>query len=286
MIERTIKAKKAKSVFFQKFNDIDIYVEDTSKGSKKLYSILLSRALSDKYRVSTVFPLGNKYTVIDECQKDNDSERLKLYIVDGDLELLLNNNQTESTRLYVLKRYCIENYLIDENAIVELLHEEDLERSLDEIRGLFDYPAWLEGNELALFDLFVLYSLTKKYDLGIASVSHPVNRLVSSSNGMIDNNKIQERMKAVSEEIEKEVDKNIVEKDSQSINDLVRENGYSKLYYVSAKDYLIPLLLMRMREIVKFRAENAVIKQRLAMKCDISELTEISSHLAQELTSA
>jgi len=286
MIERTTKGKKAKAVFFQKFNDIDIYVEDTSKGSKKLYSILLSRALSGKCRVSTVFPLGSKNTVIEECQKDNDHGRLKIYIVDGDLELLLNSNQSDLPRLYVLKRYCIENYLIDENAILELLHEEDLERTQDELSELFDYQAWLEGNELALFSLFVLYAIAKHYNLELASVSYPVNRLVSSNVGIIDSEKLQERKKSVSDHMEKILGKNTVDQDIQAINDRVKDSGYPRLAYVSGKDYAMPLLLMRMRGMIKFRAENAVLNQRLAMKCNVSELAEISTCLTQELTRA
>ncbi len=201
MIERTIKGKKAKSVFFQKFNDIDIYVEDTSKGSKKFYNVLLSRVLSEKYKISTVFPLGNKDAVIKECQNDNDFKRLKLYIVDGDLDLLLNNNKNNLNRLYVLKRYCIENYLIDEEAIIALLHEEDLQQTVDKIEKLFDYQAWLKENELALFDLFLLYAISKKYSLEIPTVSYPVNQLVSSNTGFIDSDKLQKRKKTVANEI-------------------------------------------------------------------------------------
>lgn len=55
---RSTKAKKAKSVFFRKYNDIDIYIEDTEKGATKLYTILFQRAFKNKYDVNRIYPLG------------------------------------------------------------------------------------------------------------------------------------------------------------------------------------------------------------------------------------
>jgi hypothetical protein len=153
------------------------------------------------------------------------------------------------------------------------------------LKELFDYQAWLEANEFALFELFVLYAIIKKYDLEFATVSFPVNRLVSSDTGIIDSDKIQERKKGISDEIEKLLGKDTVDQNTQIINDRAKDEGCPRLDYVSGKDYAMPLLLMRMRRMVKFRAENAVLKQRLAMKCDVSGLTEISSWLTQKLIS-
>ena len=41
--ERSIRAKVAKSVFYKEVNDIDIYIEYTTKGYKELYKNLFFR---------------------------------------------------------------------------------------------------------------------------------------------------------------------------------------------------------------------------------------------------
>ena len=41
MLERRSSAKVAKSVFYEDFNDIDIYIEDTAPGYRKIFKELL-----------------------------------------------------------------------------------------------------------------------------------------------------------------------------------------------------------------------------------------------------
>ena len=84
--ERSIRAKVAKSVFYKEVNDIDIYIEDTTKGYKKLYKNLFSRVFQNKYRVSEVFPIGSRGKVIAQ-HKIKNSIRPYLFIIDGDLFL-------------------------------------------------------------------------------------------------------------------------------------------------------------------------------------------------------
>ena len=128
MLRRGLLARKAKALFYHKFNDVDIYVEDTGLGAKKLYEIVFGRVFEGRYRVAEIFPLGGRQAVIDKCKGDSlDSERPRVYVIDGDLELMIGVKARKDKRLVVLSRYCIENYLVDELAALSILDEEDLE---------------------------------------------------------------------------------------------------------------------------------------------------------------
>ena len=275
-LKRSKKARKAKSVFFRQFNDVDVYVEDTSIGSEKLYKILFGRALKDSYRIETVFPLGCKEEVIKSCISDNDvSERRRIYVVDGDLELITDKNPKNIKRLFVLNKYSIENYLIDKFAIEKLLHEEDLHRSEEEIKEDFDFDDWVSKNEKILLFLFVYYAIAKDVCPDLKTVSYSVAKLASSDNGIVDEEKISKRVKEVKDAILN----CISEKELQKIYNSVWSSILSKqkpLSYISGKDYLFPLIFVRMRRMTKIRSNYNVIKQRLAMICDVSELSEIS----------
>ncbi|TGM97314.1 DUF4435 domain-containing protein [Leptospira dzoumogneensis] len=279
MLERSIKGKKAKAVFYTSFNDIDVFIEDTGPGSKKLYEILLSKIFKTAFRVNTVFPLGGKKSVIDECKADVDFSRKKIFIVDGDLELLLGNNPTGVFRLFILKKYCIENYFIDENAILEVLDEEDIEQSKEQLKKLFDYENWKINNETILFDLFVHFAISHKYSIGIATVSNPISHLVSSSDGIIDLAKFEKRKIELISEMLRVIATTDIESSCKEIFERVVKSNVNPIDCISGKDYLLRLILMRMRQIVKFRADNSVIKQRLAMKVVHQDFYEILDYL-------
>jgi len=271
-LERSITAKKAKAVFFHKFNDIDIYIEDTSKGSRKLYSEMFTRAFHGKYRIDTVFPLGDKHTVVSLCTADQEEgQRLRLYIVDGDLELLTGCNPSGLRRLFVLDRYSIENYLVDHSAIVSLLNEEDVEQRLEEIERAFAFDDWVQSNEQELFELFLLYAIAKQRCSEFPTTSFPVKRLISSDLGIVDRAKIAIRKQEVERYLQKTVSPQLLDETKEAIARHVSRDQRSKLRFVSGKDLML-LLLVRMRRTTKLRADNEVIKQRLAMKCDVSEL--------------
>lgn len=281
ILDRGLSGKHAKAVFFRDQNDIDIFIEDTAKGSKKLFTEILSRAIKGKYRISDVFPLGDKESVIKRCALDqNQNERMRLYIIDGDLDILNDCSPKGIKRLYVLKRYCIENYLIDENAIVQVLQEEDLEKNSNLIKHQLEFSDWVQANEQPLFDLFVIYALIKAICPACMTVAFPVNRLVSSDEGFIDKSKVVSRLHQLKETILNQINENDFNSKIAAIVNSANKATGGKLRFVSGKDYLLPLILLRMKKVTKFRAENAVIKQRLALKCDLTELEDLVGHIA------
>lgn len=274
VLQRSAKALKSKSVFFRQFNDVDIYIEDTEEGARKLYAILFQRALGDQIRLETVFPLGGRQSVLNHCVADQDAGgRPRLYILDGDLDLLAGDSPSGHRRLFVLPRYCIENYLIDEQAILAVLDEEDTVMSKRELENRLAFDEWVAGNETGLFKLFVLYAIAHISCESELTVSFPINQLVSGADGVIDQTKLSGRMEEIRNAVLQRLSEEEISAFETRISSQCERAGQPKLSYVSGKSYLFPLIIVRMRQITRLRSPNRVIKQRLAMRCNVRELS-------------
>ncbi len=279
--ERSLAAKSAKSVLFEEFNDIDIYIEDTAEGYEKIFKELFSRVFQGKYKVSKVFPLGDRCAVVREHKKQcKNIKRPTLFVIDGDLFLMQENRLRSERGLFVLPCYCIENVLLDIDQIYQLLNEEDHTTDRDELINKFNYTEWLGENYKHLIYLFIEYGISFALTPELQTISYPITKLVSSDKGIVDKDKIQKRIQDLHNEILGKVSHeeiNLLRKKIESVVPI----SYDSLYiYVSAKDYLLPLLLTRFRTITKSKATNINIKLRLAMKCNIELLTESKRFVA------
>lgn len=274
MLERGLSAKKARSVFFEERNTIDIFIEDTAVGYKKIYKCLLNRLIGDKFLINDVFPLGGKSAVIYSWQTDeNKRNRPRLYIVDGDIDLI-NGERECGNGLYTLPYYCIENAFICEDSIVELMVEEDPEKEGDQLRNEFDLAGWEDKNSELLTNLFITYALIRKYKPTVASVHYQVNKLISDNTGNLDTMKVTKRIDDLKAELYLEIGEELVEKEFMEIkNSLSSEKGIKS--YVSGKDYLLPLILMRLKSIVNTRISNLNFKHRVSNKCDLADLHDL-----------
>lgn len=186
MLERGLAARKAKSVFFEERNTIDIYIEDTAIGYKKIYKCILNRVLGESFLINDVFPLGGKTAVIQSWENDrNKRNRPQLHIVDGDIELLGGERRCDSG-LYTLPYYCIENIFLCEQALLDILVEEDPEKERDELSSAFNFTEWNRLNIEPLIKLFVTYFLVKKYAPTIPNIHYQVSKLAKDNSGIVD----------------------------------------------------------------------------------------------------
>ncbi|WP_421729886.1 DUF4435 domain-containing protein [Brevundimonas sp.] len=101
------------------YNDIDIFVEDSRLCGA--YERLISRALGDLGKVQKVIPLGTREDVVRAASNDNNnSGRPRLYIVDGDLDLIAKRSMPSSPHLFRLNVYSVENLLFEKDSAVRL----------------------------------------------------------------------------------------------------------------------------------------------------------------------
>ncbi|MFL0427817.1 DUF4435 domain-containing protein [Moraxella sp. 179-F 1C4 NHS] len=276
--ERSFEGNFAKSVFYTEYNDIDIYVEDTKRGYEKIFKILFSRLFEGKFRVDNIFPLGGRDKVINKFKQEISSRPL-LYVIDGDLMFLTKNDVQNTKGFFRLPCYCLENILCDVNALVNILDDEDSNKTYIEIVKDFDYNDWLVKNEEKLFELFIEYKVAKILYPELATVSFDVTYLLSCNRGVLEENKFQQRIQFVKNSVI------TIAGYSQYIstrNEVVEEFNNSlanKLSIVSGKDYILPLLKKRAQSSAKMNITNPSLMNRLAKNCDLTLLQDAINYV-------
>lgn len=272
-LEYTLRAKAAKSVFFETFNDIDIYVEDSEAGYEKIYRHIFSRVLAGRYKVHRVFPLGERTSVIDECRRQQGNmARPTLYVIDHDLNRLTGETLPQLHGLYVLPCYCIENVLVCENALLEILYEEDPERTRDELKDALHFSDWEAENTDPLVRLFVEYAICRLAAPDIRTVAYKVTKLQSSATGSVDISKVDARLRELEALTKSRVGSVQYNRIRQRVESNLAAASGPRHLSVSGKDYLLPLLFLRARQIVRLRSSTIVLKLRLSLKCDVAIL--------------
>ncbi|MFD2599041.1 DUF4435 domain-containing protein [Sphingobacterium corticis] len=280
MHNRAIAAKSASSIFYEEYNDVDIYIEDTGEGYRKIFKELLNKALGKKFNIEQVFPLGNRSQVIDQCKKNQESDgRKKVYIVDGDLHILNYETDDELKGLYVLPRYCIENYLFCENAINETADEEECEMDEDEIRSKIDFEYWLSENEQTLVDLFIIYAICHRYIPDEQTVGYKVSKLCSSNSGIVNPDKVMERKESLLSKLIPILGEEKLQQEINSIKERINRDDRKLLKFVSGKDYLFPLIITRLQSIMRFPSNSISVRLRLAKKANADELKNLENYI-------
>lgn len=285
MLERSDNAKIGASAFFDNYNDINVFIEDTAFGYAKIFARIISRAMSQNIAIDRVFPLGGRAQVLAEARNNttNPSKKPSIYIIDGDLYLLCGSEDTIPENTIELPRYCIENFLMDENALIQLADEESPQTDIENIRSKLSYIEWIESTKQLFQELFIMYATAHKLQSGIPTVSRGYKAICAGEEGVVDPRKVQKICNEIKNKLLEQHSTNDVEIAMQGIRDTINLNDCFIKRYVSAKDYSLPLLLMRFRTITKSKAPNINLKLRLSTKVDVAELAEVINRVAEKL---
>lgn len=277
------KAKSAVSLFFAKWNDVDIYIEDKELSTQKVYIELFQRITKGKLKISRVFPLGGKENVINSCIESSSkkSTRQSLYIVDGDLGLIIGEPDPKIDNLYVHDCYCIENYLVDETAAIEIMHEEDTLRSREEIRVKLNCKGELTTEVNILLELFIVFALLRKYMPEEKTVSYGLANFTTGGKKPILNiEKINKYINETHESLCDTLGYEAIVNDKIEIYERMGDSPEEGFRYVSGKDFLFPLLARHMREITSIKASKDSLKIRMAKACDLNKLSPLREYVS------
>ena len=283
--QRSAKARKAKSVFFRYDNEIDVFVEDTEKGTEKLYSILFQRAFDKKYKISRVYPLGGKNEVI-KCWRNRpkNTTRMELYVIDSDFSLASFEksrdpyNNSGKNLLYT-SRFCIENYLITEIAAISFLDKKDPSKSRDDIKKQLNYKQWKAMIIPPLQKLFFHLYTARAISEDIPVMKWTYNDITKNKYGEIDSEKVEKiclELKAMSLKFVTKKYWNATFTEIKSEILAKFSNGIE--YYVCGKRYLLGLLTLRMKTVTNYKDYSVLQKQSMARNTSLELLrTEIGN---------
>lgn len=260
------RALNAVAFLFAPFNDIDIYVED--KTCRNMYQILIFNILENKTKIVRIHSLGSRQKVLEKCKNDQTkSKRPKLYLIDGDLELI-NNDQIQKLRyLYSLKVYCSENLILLENAAVEVGRETEPNFTEKQIKKSINFKLSVAEAAMKLQPLFIWYAVAHKLQSGLATVNYNVVRLCvkRSNNRYLLKSRIDKRILELKLDLENTFGVTKVNKIYARAKKTF--NKYSAVKLVSGKDYLLPLLQDRLKRL-KLKDNRNQLKVRLARYCN------------------
>lgn len=258
------RARKARAHFLKKWNDIDIFIEDGSAYSQKIYKELINRIGHGCFQVHQVFPLGNKTEVIRACSKDQTNERPRLYVIDGDLDLLQGSSSPDLRHLFRHPVYCLENYLFDEQAVMEILYEEIPEADWPEISHKLDFENFENELEFLIY-LFAMFALMGFYAPSSKTVSLGITAFVSEVDARqkLNHDKINTFIQNEYLKICEAHGESNIWGDLLAIMDRLLQVP-RPLDLVSGKDFLMPALRWRFNQLCKLKASSHSLYIRLA----------------------
>ncbi|MCH4996040.1 DUF4435 domain-containing protein [Pectobacterium carotovorum] len=281
MLERSISAKRAMPVFYQELNDINIFIEDTAIGYDRIYQNILVKLLDD-FRIKKIFPIGSRKQVLSKARED--IEKLDtLFIVDGDLYLLGGEFEDIPDNVVVLERYCIENYLTDEKAISEIISEEITSFSENNDNDSFGFELLMQSLRTNLEELFVLFTVCHSLETGIKNVSYGYNSIIKNGDGDIDNEKLVFLKKQIYSQLSDKLSLPYLDYKIKEISGRIDRSICFAMKYVSAKDFTLPILFIKIRNSIPNKINNTSLKMRISKKLDASSMTIIKTKLLNRL---
>lgn len=157
-LEFSTEQKQVSAVFFNNSqNGIIIYTEDTDN-EHEFYIKFYNRLLQNTgVKVDKIIQLGCCDEVKNACDNDDDYSIPKLYVIDGDIYQTYNPKHTEE-RLFVLDRYCIENFLLDENTICHTIqHFKTM--NIEVIKEKLNYEQLMQSFAKCMLPVYYYYSI-------------------------------------------------------------------------------------------------------------------------------
>ncbi|HBZ6168949.1 TPA: DUF4435 domain-containing protein [Salmonella enterica] len=280
MLERSKSAKRAMPIFYQELNDINIYIEDTAHGYDRIYQNILTKLLND-IRIKKIFPIGSRLDVLAKAREDL-AKNNSFFIVDGDLYLLGGELYDIPENVFVLERYCIENYLTDRNAFYEIINEELT--SFAENSDFIEFDVLMTSLRENLKYLFLLFTLCHTMETGLKNVSHGYRAIIKDELGNIDEEKIKKLTSEIYKNLSEHLTLPYLDYKLNKLTKNIDGNICFALKYISAKDFTLPLLFMKVRNRIPNKINNISLKTRLSRKIDISCMANMRNKVLQRLS--
>lgn len=283
MLEYSDESRRLVSTFLTYRNDVDIYTEDEEK-DKEFYRTLFSRLIKSDIRINDVTPLGNRDQVITRCKSEPKGDRKKVFIVDGDIAVV-NGVSLNIENLFVLDRYCIENFLIDNNSACNYVYLNCGTKSKEKIEADIKYQEWLSQYSESLINLFIHFAIINFYGGKFALFNANKYHTKTKESYIFDNNLVQADIDTLrNEAINSFGETNYLNKLNE-LKEKWKSDVDTLLTIVSGKDYLIPILLIKTQEFKSSKAMPTLeeVKINLVQHFDVTKLAKLKDFIESDL---
>lgn len=261
MVRYSPRAAKALGYLKRHYNDVEVYVEDTTSNNmwRRLLELFLPRGL----KLTSVNFLGGRDRVLAACRLDQgDDQRKRIYIIDADFDFLRGKRKDKLKHLHRMPCYCVENLLMSESAVTNAAFDCCTNSQLSSLEAKISDP--LDGCEDLVRRLFTVYAACEHLGLGLKTVKNGHYPFVSKVGRQkrLDREKLWRKIRALTREAIKIAGAQRFSKVRKSIHS--RSLGLPIQKVVSGKDFLLPYLWNKLREIADFSANIDHFKVHLA----------------------
>jgi hypothetical protein len=180
----------AQSAFFCQFNDVDFYVED--EGQENLYFCILKK-LFPRIRFEHIHPLRGKQNTIAHA-KANWSPRKSVYLLDKDFDDLLGRIHVQANVFY-LDKFCIENFLVEEKAIIKFIIDEKPRLKSADVCGKFRFQSEWDEIINQLSRLFAYFFVVQKHNIALPSTGQAPDCFCLPTKCSLDSEKVSQYVK-------------------------------------------------------------------------------------------
>ena len=244
-------------------NDIEVYVEDSS--APNIWVKLLQKFLPAGIRLNSVNILGGRKNVIEACKLDQVLDgRRKIYLIDADLDLVKGSRKPNLRHLYRLRAYCLENYLLQERALIAAATTFDT--AIDEFaaRAKLNFSGWVSKISDILRGIFVCYAATNELLPEIPTVSYSVYNLRDATKPEYSICKKKAGARVVG--LVRALLKAVPASELRIYFDELKENSKNidPMRFASGKDYIFPFIFEEMKRLFKVGISKEVFKVFLA----------------------
>jgi len=124
---------------------------------------------------------GGKSKVIEKARSRRVAGPTYIFVVDKDFDDLLGKVQTVDD-LYYLDRHCLENYLLDIEALVQIAVEEKPDLKLSHVEAMTsDRDAFLNDMYARYDQITRMFIVARRYDIDVKTTGMKTNELLSEA---------------------------------------------------------------------------------------------------------
>lgn len=235
-IEHSVKATANKGLMVSE-NKLVIYIEDKDK--EYLYEEILKKipSLSERsFKVISTDGKQNAIMVYDYIMMLNNQFKF-IIIVDGDFDVILGKEKNLDINFIYLRKYNIENYYID-RVNIKNYAKGKLKKTDEDLETVFKYDLWYEDITRQLYDLFLLYAIACKYDIGIKTVGVGCGKSINQETGYINSNIYEEKKSEIINDLVRKGLDISLDNEISELNLKIEDIGISKGDIICGKYYL------------------------------------------------
>lgn len=264
MLEYSPDSVESYAFLYEPFNDIDIYVEDTT--NRATYEILFERLLEGKGKITRLFEAGGRSGVLDKVAAHT-GDRPTLYLIDGDLDYFTGQVIPEHDNLYRLKAYCSENIILCNDAIDEVAFEIACTKPKSEVSAEIEIEEYLNRCCERILPLYFYYGIVRKHSLQSVTINYHLSRLTEDNSDEISVDKVAQRITELEGEILEKISQEEFDESKREMEENYAQNGIPPRFLISGKDHLLWLVSKRLKTKYKYNEGDQKLCPRLARHC-------------------